>query len=186
MSEPSGPAWVDRFPTSQTTDTLESSFRPKCEAFLAALKDAGARTDISATFRPPERAYLMHFSFLIHTGEVNPRDVPARVGVDIDWVHRRPNGTPDMPASIAAAAAMVQEYGIAFKPSLTSLHTVGKAIDMTISWSGTLNLAQKNGTRKQIASLPRSGLNHDLWAVGGTYGVIKLPSDPPHWSATGH
>jgi hypothetical protein len=185
MSEPSGPAWVDRFPTSRTTDTLEDGFRPKCDAFLAALRAAGARIDISATLRPPERAYLMHFSFLIHTGEVDPRDVPGRAGVEIDWVHRRANGTPDLPAAVAAAAAMVEGYGIAFKPSLTSLHTVGKAIDMTISWDGKLTVAQKNGRPKEIASVPRSGLNHDLWAVGGTYGVIKLASDPPHWSATG-
>jgi hypothetical protein len=45
---------------------------------------------------------------------------------------------------------------------------------------------QKNGATKTIGSLPRTGLNHDLWAVGATYGVLKLPSDPPHWSSNGH
>src|SRR4051794_24753835 len=117
MPEPSGVAWVARFPTSRTTDTLESGFRPKCEAFLAALKAAGTGVEISAALRPPERAYLMHWSFLIHTGEVHSADVPPMAGVDIAWVHRRANGTPDEAASRVAAAAMVDAYDIAFKPS---------------------------------------------------------------------
>jgi len=184
--EPSGVAWVERFPTSRSTDTLVDGFRQKCDAFLAALKDAGAVVDINATLRPPERAYLMHWSFVINTGEVEPEDVPRHAGVDIDWVHRKANGSPDVAASRAAAAAMVHGYDIAHRPSLTSLHIVGKAIDMDVSWAGKLAIKQKNGTKKTIASLPRSGLNHDLWAVGATYGVLKLPSDPPHWSSTGH
>jgi hypothetical protein len=185
-NELSGAQWVSRFPTSRTTDTLSDDFRPKCEAFLAALRDAGASITISATFRPPERAYLMHWSFVIHTGEVDPTDVPAMTGVAIDWVHRKTSGSPDVPASRAAAAAMVDGYDIAFRPSLTSLHSVGKAIDMTIGWKGDLTIAQKNGNAKTITTQPRSGLNHTLWAVGATYGVIKLASDKPHWSINGH
>jgi hypothetical protein len=57
---------------------------------------------------------------------------------------------------------------------------------MSVEWDGDLKIKQKNGTTKTIGSLPRSGLNHDLWAVGATYGVLKLPSDPPHWSSNGH
>jgi hypothetical protein len=184
--ELSGVAWVDRFPTSKATNTLADGFRQNCDAFLAALDNAGATVSISATLRPPERAYLMHWSFAINAGEVEPADVPPQPGVDIDWVHRKSNGTPDIAASRAAAAAMVHGYGIAFEPSLKSLHIFGKAIDMSIGWNGTLKIKQKSGTNKSIASQPRSGLNHDLWAVGATYGVIKLPSDPPHWSNTGH
>ena len=184
--EPSGVAWIERFPTSRSTDTLVDGFRQKCDAFLAALKAAGAVVNINAPLRPPERAYLMHWSFVINTGEVEPEDVPPRAGVDIDWVHRKANGSPDVAASRAAAAAMVHGYDIAHRPSLTSLHIFGKAIDMDIGWDGTLAIKQKTGTKKTIASLPRSGLNHDLWAVGTGYGVLKLPSDPPHWSSTGH
>ena len=33
---------------------------------------------------------------------------------------------------------------------------------------------------------PRSGANKQLQAVGAGYGVIKLKSDPPHWSSDGH
>jgi len=184
--EPSGIVWVDRFPTSKSTDTLVDDFRQKCDAFLAALGDAGAAITINATLRPPERAYLMHWSFVLNAGEVEPTDVPAQAGVEIDWVHRKPNGSPDLAASRAAAAAMVHGYDIAHRPSLTSLHIFGKAIDMSIGWDKTLKIKQKNGTQKAIQSLPRSGLNHELWAVGKTYGVLKLPSDPPHWSSTGH
>jgi len=155
VRELSGLAWVPRFPTSKSTDSLVDGFRQKCEAFLAALADAGATVSISATLRPPERAYLMHWSFVVNSGEVEPVDVPPQAGVE-------------------------------FRPSLTSLHIFGKAIDMSIEWNGALAIKQKNGTRKRIRSLPRTGLNHDLWAVGATYGVLKLPSDAPHWLNTGH
>jgi hypothetical protein len=184
--ELSGPKWVKRFPTSHSTSSLAEDFRPKCEAFLAALKAAGATVNIGATLRPPERAHLMRFAFLIHAGEIDPEDVPGKPGVDIDWVHRRADGSSDKARSRAAASAMVEAYAIAFEPSLTSLHIFGKAIDMSVSWSGTLKIKQRNGTTRAISSLPRSGLNTELWEVGATYGVIKLPKDKPHWSSTGH
>lgn len=184
--EPSGIQWIARFPTSRSTESLAADFRPRCEAFLKALRDAGASVTINATLRPPERAYLMHFSFLINAGEIRPQDVPPKDGVNIDWVHKRQNGAPDLAASIAAAAAMVDRYGIAHRPSLSSLHILGQAIDMNVSWSGALAVRRKNGSVKTIASLPRSGLNHDLWDVGATYGVHKLATDKPHWSINGH
>ena len=184
--ELSGIAWVGRFPTSKSTETLVDGFRQKCEAFLAALKDAGTTVSINATLRPPERAYLMHWSFVINTGEVEPDDVPEYAGVEIEWVHRKSNGSTDLAASLAAAAAMVHGYDIAHRPSLTSLHIFGKAIDMSVEWDGALKIKQKNGSKKTIGSLPRTGLNHELWAVGATYGVLKLASDAPHWSSTGH
>ncbi len=184
--ELSGVVWVERFPTSRSTATLIDGFRQKCDAFLAALADAGAAVNINATLRPPERAYLMHWSFALNAGEVEPDDVPRQTGVNIEWVHRKANGSIDLAASRSAAAAMVHGYDIAHRPSLTSLHIFGKAIDMSIGWDGVLKVKQRNGTKKTIGSLPRTGLNHDLWAVGATYGVLKLPSDAPHWSSTGH
>jgi len=60
------------------------------------------------------------------------------------------------------------------------------ARQLSVGWKGALKIKQKNGSKKTIGSLPRTGLNHELWAVGATYGVLKLPSDPPHWSSTGH
>lgn len=184
--ELSGAAWVARFPTSKSTSTLVDGFRPKCDAFIAALKAAGANVRINATLRPPERAHLMHWSFVVAAGEVDADDVPAKPGIDIEWVHKKANGAPDLAKSRTAAAAMVAGYGIAHRPSLTSLHIFGKAIDMNVSWSGDLKVKQKNGTLRTIGSLPRSGQNPELWKVGEGYGVIKLPTDPPHWSSTGH
>jgi hypothetical protein len=128
----------------------------------------------------------MHWSYAISAGEVEPEDVSRQSGVEIEWVHKRSNGAADLPASRAAAAAMAHGYEIVHEPSLKSLHIFGKAIDMSITWDGTLKIKQRNGTRKAIRTLPRSGLNHDLWALGATYGVHKLASDAPHWSSTGH
>jgi hypothetical protein len=65
-------------------------------------------------------------------------------------------------------------------------HTSGKAIDMTISWSGSLNVANAKLKTVAITNAQRSGENPALWPVGSSYGVKKLPSDPPHRSANGH
>jgi hypothetical protein len=56
---------------------------------------------------------------------------------------------------------------------------------MTISWSRTLSIKKKDGTTVNIATQPRNGGNPQLVAVGAGYGVIKLVSDPPHWSDDG-
>ena len=95
-------------------------------------------------------------------------------------------GTLDLLLLKALSLEPMHGYGIAHRPSLTSLHIFGKAIDMSVEWDGALKIKQKNGSKKTIGSLPRTGLNHELWAVGATYGVLKLPSDQPHWSSTGH
>ena len=75
--------------------------------------------------------------------------VSTRKGPTGQFASKRSNGSPDLSASRAA-------------------------IDMSITWDGLLKIKQKNGTRKTIRTLPRSGLNHDLWAVGATYGMFKL------------
>ena len=65
-------------------------------------------------------------------------------------------------------------------------HTEGRAIDMDISWSGTLAIVGANGQTASIASTPRDGDNAQLQTVGAGYGVHKLATDPPHWSDDGH
>jgi hypothetical protein len=57
---------------------------------------------------------------------------------------------------------------------------------MTIGWQGTLAVMDFDGRMHRIASGPRNGSNPDLIAVGRSFGVVKLPSDPPHWSDDGH
>ena len=183
---PSGPGWVPQFPTSSSVDDLAGPFRTKVQSFLTALAASGATVRIADTLRPPQRVYLMFWSFSIAKDNQNPAKVPLMDGVDIQWVHTDQDGNPNPTASQLAAAQMVAGYQIVFKPALTSRHTQGLAIDMSISWLGNLSIRNATGDLITITSSPRNGLNPDLWNVGSTYGVIKLASDPPHWSSDGH
>lgn len=178
--ERSGRIWVARFKGSKSPDDLKGSFQAAAKAFLKALSDAGANVTVNATFRPPERAYLMHFAWRIAHNDIDPSDVPAMAGVDIEWVHDTAR------ASRAAAQEMVDTYGMAFIAALRSRHTEGKAIDMSIAWSGTLGIKRANGQKVTIDTTPRTGANRKLHDVGRSYGVVKLVSDPPHWSSDGH
>lgn len=184
--ELSGAAWVSRFPGSSSTNDLSGGFRSSVNNFIRALTAARATVSISATFRRPERAYLMHWSWMIARGNVQAKDVPALDGVNIEWVH------PTVRASQQAAQAMVDAYGMGnlnTAPALSSNHTRGTAIDMSISWSGTLTVAGANGNNVVINTLPRTGMNALLQTVGSGYGVVKFVggySDQPHWSIDGH
>lgn len=178
--ELSGPQWVQRFPTSRSIFDLKPPFLAKMTAFHNALIAAGARVSIAATLRPAERAFLMHFSFKIANQGQNPQTVPRMAGVNINWSHG------NLTSSRNAARQMVAGYGIAFPPALNSIHIQGGAIDMEISWDGTLQIKDATGATKSIGS-PRNGRSNTvLHQVGRTYGVIKLLSDPPHWSVNGH
>ncbi len=195
----SGSSWIAQFPTSNQVADLEPTFRARVTAFLDALQDAGAHVQINATLRPPQRAYLMHHCWSIARGLTPPASVPpfAPVApdgtlVDITWLHPAPDGTPDLITSKAAAQQMVAGYAISnlqVAPALLSRHMTGQAIDMNISWAGSLTIADATGRRITITSAPRDGTNSDLIAVGKTYGVIHLlnvNADKPHWSTDGH
>jgi hypothetical protein len=186
QKELSGAQWVARFPDGKTTSALANDFRPGCEGFIASMKAAGADVSVNSTRRPAERAYLMHHAWRIHKQTLNPQNVPAKAGVSIEWVHRKADGSIDLTASRKAATAMVDGYGIVFQPALNSRHTEGRAVDMSISWTGKLPVKNKSGTVVSISSTPRTGMNTDLRKVGRTFGVIKNTSDKPHWSTDGH
>jgi predicted chitinase len=177
--ELSGPQWTSRFPTSRDIADLEPDFARDVTGFIDALKAAGAHVDISATYRPKERAYLMHWCWLVAKRQANPAQVPPMKGVAILWDHG------SLPKSCAAAQKMVDAYGMAFVAALNSRHTERRAVDMTISWSGPLPIKQKDGSTVKITTQPRNGSNRQLVAVGAGYGVIKLITDPPHWSDDG-
>jgi hypothetical protein len=185
QDELSGAQWCSRYPTSISTDTLIPEFKAACDAFIAAIEAAGGHKDIGATYRPPERAYLMHWCWKIKHG-VNPSIIPSMNGVNIEWVH------PNHQDSINAANQMVDGFGmhnLNVAPSLHSLHMEKNAIDISISWSGNLQIAKQDGTVVTINTLPRDGMNLQLKEVGRSYGVIKFiggASDRPHWSGTGH
>src|SRR5712692_3121551 len=134
----SGLEWASKFPGSKSTDDLVEPFRSCAKKFIAALHAAHASVALDDTFRPPERAYLMHYSFEIARKNRDPGAVPPKAGVDIQWVHKHARGQPDLVASKAAAEQMVYGYGIVFEPVLESRHTQRLAIDMTIAWQGNL------------------------------------------------
>jgi hypothetical protein len=179
----SGGAWwranQARYANSAAIDDLAQPFRDKARAFVAALRAAGASVRISATRRNATRAWLMHHCYRIAKGQEHPAAVPPVADCDIVWDHGDPA------AARKAAQEMVDLFGIAYLPSLNSRHIEGKAIDMTIGWTGTLAVRDGAGTLQQIGA-PRDGGNTALHKVGRSHGVIKLVSDPPHWSSDGH
>jgi hypothetical protein len=183
--ELSGRAWVSRFPGSTSVSDLEPGFCRKIERFIAALREAGASVEINSTYRPPERAYLMHWAWKIGAADYDAQTVPAKSGVDIEWWH----GNAE--ASKTAAREMMSAFGIErlrVAPALASRHTERKAIDMDISWSGELSIKNADGSTRRIASTPRDGANAELIEVGATYGAIHFSppeKDKPHWSTDG-
>ncbi len=170
----SGPAWVSEFPTRTDTAALLPAFCEAVDSFISALEAGGATVVVSATLRPPERAYLMHYAYRVAHGSLPAANVPAMAGVDIEWEH------PTAAASIIAAKQMVTGYGIVFAPVLTSRHSEGRAIDMTIT--GYVGKTFNNASNQSVQVNNATQLN----SLGASFGVIKLPSDPPHWSDDGH
>ena len=71
---PSGAHWVTQFPGSSQDANLEPGFRLNVQEFKKALQAAGATTRTTSTYRPPERAYLMHWSWMIVKMGVDPQD----------------------------------------------------------------------------------------------------------------
>jgi hypothetical protein len=187
----SGAHWVKRFAGSTSLRDLSGTFRDKAEAFVDALTTAGARVTIAATYRPPKRAYLMHWAWRIVKRNYDPIAVPSMEGLDITWAHVDAHGKYSREASVAAARAMVygfdiQTLGVA--PALRSRHTLGYGIDMNISWTGTLTIPDAYGNLIRIGTLPRTGMNLQLKRVGESYGIIKYNRagrDEPHWSDNG-
>lgn len=169
-----------KYPNSQSVDDLEPGFRTRVEDFIGALRDAGCSIRVSSTRRNAIRAHLMHFSWKVAYGDIDPWDVPKKTGLDIEWDHG------DLATSRNAAKEMVSSFGMAHIASLTSNHIVGKAIDMTISWKNTLVLTRPAPLLAKIETRPLSGQNRELHEIGASvFGVRKLVSDPPHWSHNG-
>ncbi|WP_217806137.1 hypothetical protein [Chromobacterium violaceum] len=183
--ELSGSQWVSRYPGSAQVSDLDPDFGAGVSAFITALRAAGARVSISATFRPIERAYLIRTSWEIKNKKVKPDKAASFPGVNINWDHG------DDEKSIAAARAMCAGYStssLGTRPALKSRHTERKAIDMTITWSGDLTIQDADGNSVVIKTQPRTGMNAELKTVGASYGVIKFwkgAKDKPHWSTDG-
>ena len=173
--QPSGAQWCAQFPTSSSLVDLIEPFRTGVSDFINALRAAGAGVTVSATFRPPERAYLMHWACMIGSGGQDPAGVPPMAGVAIDWKHGG-----NRAEAKAAAQAMMTGYRIAFPAALVSRHTQRRAIDMTITLRNAIQIKERGGMVRIARFL------EDLHPIGATYGVHKLVNDPPHWSDDGH
>ncbi|MEE6177867.1 PKD domain-containing protein [Mycobacterium sp. 050134] len=203
IKEASGPAWVSRFPSSQSLDELiEKSpktgrpFRKDVADFIAALEKGGANVPAGEIFtkRPLERQYLMYHAWRVAHGTENPADVPPWPRVDICWNHLNANGDSDEPASRAAAERMVKDYHIKSMPADPSgtgdkvpRHVEGRAVDMNISWIGDLRLDGEvvpGGTGDPEKDVINAKL---LEVARRKYGLIKGggKSDWPHWSDDG-
>jgi hypothetical protein len=188
-NQPSGKYWITwanaNAKNSDKLDDLEFDFRKKVEAFIKALKDAGATVAITATRRSNKRAYLFHWCWLIGLKKAKPADAPAMAGVPIQWNHG------DEQKSIDGAKEMIGGFGLAVPPhstvapSLASNHIAGKAVDMDIKWAGTLKVKKKDGTLVEIPYFADPNANLKLHQAGESYGVKKLASDKPHWSYNG-
>jgi hypothetical protein len=191
QKELSGRIWTNRFAGSKALRDLKMPFRNQLEAFVDALRRAGATVRIAATYRPLERAYLMHWSWRIVKQGFDPAQVPSMAGVDIEWAHTAADGKYARQASVGAAAEMANGFEIAdlgVAPALMSRHTSGFGIDMKISWIGHLSIVDADGNTVEIVNWPRSGLNPVLHEVGASYGVFKYNRrgrDDPHWSDNG-
>lgn len=181
----SGASWVPLYPGSSDVADLEPGFREKVQAFIGALKAGGASYRITSTLRPPQRAYLMHWAWMITKKDFDPRRVPLLAGVDIEWWHGNEED------SRTAAQAMVNGYGIdtlLVAPALHSRHIDGKAVDMHVGWTGTLKIRTAGGAETEIDAQPRDSTNPELIKAGATYGVIHfgdVMKDRPHWSTDG-
>ncbi|WP_293970768.1 hypothetical protein [Sphingomonas sp.] len=179
----SGKAWWTsnqaRYPNSANLIDLEPDFRARATAFVDALRAAGASVQVNATRRNRTRAWLMHFCCLIAKNAAAVKTVTKNDECDIIWDHGNDAATRQ------GAQEMMICFNIAFPAALKSRHIDGKAVDMTIAWRGTLAIRDARGRTVSIAA-PRDGSNPALHAVGASYGVVKLLSDPPHWSSDGH
>jgi hypothetical protein len=167
-----------RFANSAAVGDLATDFRDKVTRFIAAMRSGGASVTVTSTLRNKSRAYLMHYCWAISRGDIASANVPAEPGCVIIWDHG------NLAKSKAAAKEMVDLFDLVHEPSLRSRHIEGKAIDMIIRWTGTIKVKDANGKSVSIGE-PTSGSNPTLHKIGASYSVIKLLSDPPHWSTDG-
>ena len=171
--ELSGAQWCARFPGSSLISDLGANFRSSVERFKAAMETAGIAMRPSATYRPVERAFLMHYCVKVAGGSMAPTEIPTLDGVNVEWDH----GT--LEKSRSAARAMANGYVIVYPPAYPTRHSLRLAIDMTLSSFAPKTIKDAQGNDVEIKKEP------DLYAVGASYGVNKLVSDRPHWSDNG-
>lgn len=191
-----------RWPASSSVDTLSDGFKPKVQSFIKALDENKIGTEITATLRPKELAYLFHFCLEVASGRVKPSEVERLATVDINWDHG------DDAKSMAAAKEMADAWGLVGIAAYPSNHSGGNAIDMKMDFSKNTNKDGKNdlvyklGDKEvkreiKIADEATTGVSargksisditdRELSKAGQDFGVIRaIKSDIVHWSSTG-
>lgn len=187
--------WVKKYPASDKLADLDSAFGQSVTKFVNALEKGGANIEILSTLWPPERAYMMHFAWLIANEEIHPRQVPPIDEVDFDtnistsldivWWHG------NLDDSQKAAEEMLEAFGIdelEEPPVLASRHVSGEAIDMRISWGGSLTVVTPGEEEITIESGPNDETNEELIGIAASFGVIHYgdpEEDAVHWSVDG-
>ena len=176
------------YPGSKDLNKLSPSFGVKVQNFIGALQAAGIQPEIKATYRPPERAYLMHWAWRIVKQDLDASQIPAYPGVDINWNY----GSAALSKQAAQEMLTFLDIGANLKtaPALESRHTEGLAIDMQISWSGKKVITNASGKNVKIKNAFGSAvLNKKLIKLAATYGVmhfVPAASDTTHWSSDGN
>ncbi len=196
----SGRQWVQQFVGSTGVSDLTPEFAARFVAFKAALEEAAIGVRITATYRPPERSYMMYWAQEIACGRVSPDKVPPFVAevkghgpVLIDWAHWDAQGNADLAAAKLAATDMRNAFGITGdrpvgKP-YQSNHNKRQAVDMRLTpdWGIGMTVKDKGGNPQYIKTKVQ------LFGIGQTYGVIhwdlrpnkNAKVDDIHWSITG-
>jgi hypothetical protein len=182
--------WVNRYaPTSDRVDDLDFRFRPKVMEFIEALRTAKANVEVKHTRRTPQAAYLWHWAWKIAERRCAPKDAgpysKSSPVPNIQWDHG------NLAKSIKGALEMVNGFKLSVPkkstrpPAEDSRHVPGLAIDMNITWTGTIKVQKKDGSFVNVKSGGFIDNNKELIEVGKSYGVIKLSRDDVHWSDDG-
>src|SRR5207247_5974199 len=117
---------------SDRLDALADPFKGNVTSFIDMLRANKAHVSISATYRPPERAWLMHWAWYIAKGKIKYSKLGTIANphnIDIVWDHG------DEKSTRAAAAAMVKAHKVAHQAAPPSRHTERQAAAITIPGS---------------------------------------------------
>ena len=176
----SGAHWTKQFPGSNQVDALIDPFKKNVTSFMGMLHSNKAGISVAATYRPPERAWLMHWAWYIAKGKKSYSEIatiPNPYKIDIVWDHG------DKKSTVKAAQAMVDAYKMKHKAALSSRHTERRAIDMNIS--GLPEILKIDGKDNPIGT-EEATENEALWFISEhQFAVVKRADDPPHWSVDG-
>ncbi len=193
----SGKEWVEEYKEKEgqseesLLNDLDFDFRKNVATFINILRNADANVVVTSTRRSKKRAMLMHYAWRISVSkDITPQQAQQatqKENIPINWIHTDSSGNYSEKISIEKALEMVNAYRMRDKASLTSNHILGKAIDMTITWTKTIKIKDKTG--KEYILIANNGAKcKELHNIGATYGVYKLvknPPDDPHWSFNG-